>query len=77
MKTLIVETEQKPDSGQIKDDQVRWDYLKLKMRDQTIAFSKVLSANKRKEIFSLERKILSLEKEFEFQESETYINTKK
>ena len=56
---------------------LRWEYLKFKIRDQTIAFSKVLSANKRKEIFSLERKILSLEKEFEFQESETYINTKK
>ena len=77
MKTLIVETEQQLDSKQIKDDQVRWEYLKFKIRDQTIAFSKVLSANKRKEIFSLERKLLSLEKEFEFQESETDIITKK
>ena len=77
MKTAIVETEQQLDSEQIKDDQVRWEYLKFKIRDQTIAFSKVLSANKRKEIFSLERKLLSLEKELEFQESETYINTKK
>ena len=77
MKTVIVETEQQLDSEQIKDDQVRWEYLKFKIRDQTIAFSKVLSANKRKEIFSLECKLLSLEKEFEFQESETYINTKK
>ena len=77
MKTLIVETEQQLDSKQIKDDQVRWEYLKFKIRDQTIAFSKVLSANKRKEIFSLERELLSLEKEFEFQESETYIITKK
>ena len=77
MKTAIVETEQQLDSEQIKDDQVRWEYLKFKIRDQTIAFSKVLSANKRKGIFSLGRKLLSLEKEFEFQESETYINTKK
>ena len=77
MKTVIVETEQQLDSEQIKDDQVRWEYLKFKIRDQTIAFSKVLSANKRKEIFSLERKLLSLEKETEFQESESYINTKK
>ena len=45
MKTLIVETEQQLDSKQIKDDQVRWEYLKFKIRDQTIAFSKVLSAN--------------------------------
>ena len=44
---------------------LRWEYLKFKIRDQTIAFSKVLSANKHKEIFSLERKLLSLEKEFE------------
>ena len=77
MKTVIVETEQQLDSEQIKDDQVRWEYLKFKIRDQTIAFSKVLSANKRKEIFSLEHKLLRLEKEIEFQESETYINTKK
>ena len=77
MKTVIVETEQQLDSEQIKDDQVRWEYLKFKIRDQTIAFSKVLSANKRKEIFSLECKLLSLEKEIEFQESETYINAKK
>ena len=77
MKTVIVETEQQLDCEQIKNDQVRWEYLKFKIRDQTIAFSKVLSANKRKEIFSLERKLLSLEKEFEFQESETYIITKK
>ena len=59
MKTAIVETEQQLDSEQIKDDQVRWEYLKFKMRVQAIAFSKVLSANKRKEIFSLERKLLS------------------
>ena len=77
MKTAIVETEQKLDSEQIKDNQVRWEYLKFKIRDQTIAFSKVLSANKRKEIFSLDCKLLSLEKELEFRESETYINTKK
>ena len=76
MKTVIVETMQQLDSEQIKDDQVRWEYLKFKIKDQTIAFSKVLSANKHKEIFSLELKLLSLEKEFEFQESETYINTK-
>ena len=69
MKTVIVETEQQLDSEQIKDDQVRWEHLKFKIRDQTISFSKVLSANKRKEIFSLERKLLSLEKEIEFQES--------
>ena len=72
MKTLIVETEQQLDSKQIKDDQVRWEYLKFKIRDQTIAFSKVYL-----QIFSLELKLLSLEKELEFQESETYINTKK
>ena len=76
MKAAIVETEQQLDSEQIKDDQVRWEYLKFKMRVRTIAFSKVLSANKRKEIFSLERKLLSLENKLEFQESETYINTK-
>ena len=75
-KAAIVETEQQLDSEQIKDDQVRWEYLKFKMRVQTIAFSKVLSANKRKQIFSLERKLLSLENKLEFQESETYINTK-
>ena len=28
MKTAIVETEQQLDSEQIKDDQVRWEYLK-------------------------------------------------
>ena len=77
MKTVIVQTEQQHDSEQLKDDQVRWEYLKFKIRDQTFAFSKVLSANKPKETFSLERKLLSLEKEIEFQESETYINTKK
>ena len=77
MKTTIVETKQQLDSEQIKHDQVRWEYLKFKIRDQAIAFSNILSANKRKEIFSLERKLLSLEKELEFQESETYINTKK
>ena len=77
MKTVTVETEQQLDSKQIKDDQVRWEYLKFKIRDQTIAFSKVLSANKRKEIFSLEGKLISLEKEIEFQENETFINTKK
>ena len=77
MKTVIVETDQQLDSEQINDDQVRWECLKFKIRDQTIAFSKVLSTNKRKEIFSLECKLVSLEKEFEFQESETYINTKK
>ena len=77
MKTAIVEIEQKLDSEQIKDNQVRWEYLKFRIRDQTIAFSKVLSANKRKEIFSLDCKLLSLEKELEFRESETYISTKK
>ena len=77
MKTVIVETDQQLDSEQINDDQVRWECLKFKIRDQTIAFSKVLSTNRRKEIFSLECKLVSLEKEFEFQESETYINTKK
>ena len=77
MKTAIVETKQQLDSEQIKHDQVRWEYLKFKIRDQATAFSNILSANKRKEIFSLERKLLSFEKEFEFQESETYINTNK
>ena len=77
MKTAIVETEQQLDIEQIKNDQVGWEYLKFKIRDQTITFSKVLSANKRKETFSLERKLLSLEKELEFQERETYINIKK
>ena len=59
MKTVIVETEQQLDREQIKDNQVRWEYLKFKIRDQTIAFSKGLSANNRKGIFSLERKLLS------------------
>ena len=40
MKTVIVQTEQQHDSEQIKDDQVRWEYLKFKIRDQTFAFCK-------------------------------------
>ena len=77
METVIVETEQQLDREQIKDYQVRLEYLKRKIRDQNIAFSKVLSANKCKEIFSLERKLVSLKNEFEFFKSETNINTKK
>ena len=50
MKTvkLKTKTEQQLDSEQIKDDQVRWEYLKFNIRDQIIALSKALTANKRK-----------------------------
>ena len=40
MKTVIVETEQQLDSEQIKDDQVRWEYLKFKIRDQLLLSQK-------------------------------------
>ena len=40
MKIVIVEIEQQLDSEQIRDDKVRREYLKFKIREETIAFSK-------------------------------------
>ena len=62
MKNIILDTLNELFTGNILDDQVKWEYLKCNIRKYTIKFSEELAKNTNKTIDDLETKLKHYEK---------------
>ena len=65
MKKFISDTLNELFNENIRDDQVKWEYLKYNVRNYTINFPKKLARNTNKKIIDLETKLNHFEKDYD------------